>query len=54
VLGLTYGEFGLVAYITLAIVMAKYFPALGQRVALLFTDGNDDKDKDRRGNPGSS
>lgn len=35
--GLTPGEFGLAASITIAIVTARYFPALGERVALLLT-----------------
>ena len=35
VLGLTVGEFGLVTFIVLAIISARYFPALGQRLVLL-------------------
>ena len=35
VLGLTAGEFGLVASIVLAIITARYFPTLGQRLVLL-------------------
>lgn len=34
VLGLTVGEFGLVTFIVLAIITARYFPALGQRLVL--------------------
>lgn len=34
-LGLTVGEFGLVTFIVLAIITARYFPALGQRLVLL-------------------
>lgn len=33
--GLTPGEFGLAASITIAIVTARYFPALGERIAVL-------------------
>jgi hypothetical protein len=35
VLGLSVGEFGLVTFIVLAIITARYFPALGQRLVLL-------------------
>lgn len=38
-LGLTVGEFGLVAFIVLAIITARYFPALGQRLVLLVVGG---------------
>jgi hypothetical protein len=39
VLGLTVGEFGLVTFIVLAIITARYFPALGQRLVLLVMAG---------------
>lgn len=54
-LGLTLGEFGLVAYITVAIVTAKYFPLLGERLALLLFGGRaSDGDRDSAGKQGSS
>jgi hypothetical protein len=37
VLGLTVGEFGLVAFIVVAILTARYFPAMGERAALALT-----------------
>jgi hypothetical protein len=40
VLGLTAGEFGLVASIVLAIVTARYFPTLGQRLVLMLAGGD--------------
>ena len=39
-LGLTVGEFGLVTFIVLAIISARYFPALGQRLVLLVMGGD--------------
>lgn len=39
VFGLTAGEFGLVASIVLAIITARYFPTLGQRLVLLVRGG---------------
>jgi hypothetical protein len=39
VLGLTVGEFGLVTFMVLAIISARYFPALGQRLVLLVMGG---------------
>jgi hypothetical protein len=39
VLGLTVGEFGLVTFIVLAIITARYSPALGQRLVLLVMGG---------------
>jgi hypothetical protein len=43
VLGLTVGEFGLVTFIVLAIITARYFPALGQRLVLLVMGRTDAK-----------
>ena len=39
VLGLTVGEFGLVTFMVLAIITARYFPSLGQRLVLLVMGG---------------
>lgn len=39
-LGLTVGEFGLVTFMVVAIITARYFPALGQRLVLLLMGGD--------------
>lgn len=45
--GLTVGEFGLVTFIVLAIITARYFPGLGQRLVLLAVGRGDSGGKHR-------
>jgi len=49
VFGLTHGELGLLSFIVLAIVSARYWPGLGEQIAVrLFPAG---KTKDTDGSP---
>jgi len=47
---LTPGEFGLVAFIVFAIVTARYWPSVGERIALKLSPA--DKAKDHGGESG--